>query len=238
MCGLWSEHWQADPPPLQPLQQCWQHSYVYFPNTNSGYDAEHVHSTSLVDHGEVCSECNLSCKTDVWSWPLYCSSVSGSWQSSYSLCHLYVEQQLFFSDTQRVLYHEVSCWTSSVQYERVRAITPNLTRLLPIHTWDLVTLTSHMTPGRENSPIWKFSLRGVLTFVASDLDINGCVLSYFEGTANVHCYTSCTLTTLHCSKVSFLQYCQMKRYNKIFTKMWGVYSLLWDTVNWKWFLVT
>ncbi len=25
-------------------------------------------------------------------------------------------------------------------------------------------------------PIWTFSLRGVLTFVASDLDINGCVL--------------------------------------------------------------
>ncbi len=49
------------PPPLQPLQQCWQHSYVYFPNTTSGYDAEHVHSTSLVDHGEACSEWNLSC---------------------------------------------------------------------------------------------------------------------------------------------------------------------------------
>ncbi len=41
--------------------------------------------------------------------------------------------------------------------------------------------------------------------MASGLDINGCVLSYFERTANLHCYTSCTLTTLHCSKVSFLQ---------------------------------
>ncbi len=80
-------------------------------------------------------------------------------------------------------------------------------------------------------PIWTFSLRGVLTFVASGLDINVCVLSYFEGTANVHCYTSCTLTTLHCSKVSFLQCFHMKRCNKIFTKMWGVYSLLWDTVD-------
>ncbi len=70
-------------------------------------------------------------------------------------------------------------------------------------------------------PIWTFSLRGVLTFVASGLDINGCVLSCFEETANVHCYTSCTLTTLHCSKVSFLQCCHMKRYNKIFTKIWG-----------------
>ncbi len=55
------------------------------------------------------------------------------------------------------------------------------------------------------------------------VDINGCVLSYFEGTTNLHCYTSCTLTTLHCSKVLFLQCCHMKKYNKIFTKMWGVY---------------
>ncbi len=44
-------------------------------------------------------------------------------------------------------------------------------------------------------PIWTFSLRGVLTFVASGLDINGCVSRYFEGTANLHCYTSYTLTT-------------------------------------------
>ncbi len=68
-------------------------------------------------------------------------------------------------------------------------------------------------------PIWSFSLRGVITFVASGLDINGCVLSYIEGAAHLHCYTSCTLTTLHCSKVSFLQCCHMKIYNKIFTKM-------------------
>ncbi len=74
-------------------------------------------------------------------------------------------------------------------------------------------------------PIWTFSLMGVLTFVA-----NGCVLSCFEGTANVHCYTSCTLTTLHCSKVSFLQCRHMKRYNKIYAKMWGLYSPPWDTV--------
>ncbi len=44
-----------------------------------------------------------------------------------------------------------------------------------------------------------FPFRGALTFVASSLDINCCVLSYFEGTANLHCYTSCTLTTLYCS---------------------------------------
>ncbi len=34
--------------------------------------------------------------------------------------------------------------------------------------------------------IWTISL----TFVASGLDINGCVLSYFVGTADVHCFTS------------------------------------------------
>ncbi len=38
-------------------------------------------------------------------------------------------------------------------------------------------------------PIWTFPLRGVLTFVASGLDINGCVLSYFEGTANLLKFT-------------------------------------------------
>ncbi len=68
-------------------------------------------------------------------------------------------------------------------------------------------------------PILTFSLKGLLTFVASGLDFNGCVLSYFEVTANVPCYTSCTLTTLLCSKVSFLQCCHMKIYNKMFTKM-------------------
>ncbi len=82
--------------------------------------------------------------------------------------------------------------------------------------WKIMVATQNIHTLR---PIWTFSLRGVLTFVASSLDINGCVLSYFEGTANLHCYTSCTLTTLHCSKVSFLQCCHMKRYNKIFTKM-------------------
>ncbi len=56
----------------------------------------------------------------------------------------------FFQILRGFFCHEVPCWTSSDQYERVRAITPNLTHLLPIHTWDLVTLTSHMTPGREN----------------------------------------------------------------------------------------
>ncbi len=63
-----------------------------------------------------------------------------------SLCYA----TIICSYPQRVLCHEVPCWPSSDQYERVRAITPNLTHLLTIHTRDLVTLTNHMTPGSEN----------------------------------------------------------------------------------------
>ncbi len=44
------------------------------------------------------------------------------------------------------------------------------------------------------------------------LAINGYILSYFEGKINLHCYISCTQTTFHCVKVSFCQYCPMKRY--------------------------
>ncbi len=50
----------------------------------------------------------------------------------------------FFHILKRVLCHVELPVTS------MRAITPNLTHLLPIHNWDLVKLTSHMTPGREN----------------------------------------------------------------------------------------
>ncbi len=75
----------------------------------------------------------LSGSCPVWSWPPCCSSVSGSWQSSYSLRHLYVEQQFFFSDSQRVLCHEVPCWTSSDQFEKVRVIKPNLTPAPHLH---------------------------------------------------------------------------------------------------------
>jgi len=60
-------------------------------------------------------------------------------------------------------------------------------------------------------------------FVASDLDIDGCVLSYFEGTSLLHCYTSCTLTNLHCNKVSILQGCHMK-ISKTLCKMYSLYN--------------
>ncbi len=77
VCGVWSEHWQADLPLLQPLKQCWQHSCVYFLKPASAPDAQHKDSTSLIDPCEVCSEWNLSWKTSVWPWPLYCNSVPG-----------------------------------------------------------------------------------------------------------------------------------------------------------------
>ncbi len=58
------------------------------------------------------------------------------------------------------------------------------------HCWKIMVATQNID---TLGPIWTFPLRGVLTFVASGLDINGCLLSYFEGTANLHCHTSCTL---------------------------------------------
>ncbi len=61
VCGIWSDHWQADPPPISTSAAILAALIPYFPNTTSGYDAEHVHSTPLVDHGEACSKWNLSC---------------------------------------------------------------------------------------------------------------------------------------------------------------------------------
>ncbi len=134
--------------PLQPLQQCWQHSCVYFPNTTSGYDAEHVPSTSLGRswRGLFWVEPVLLIRCMILTTMLQLSFRAIVLQPTSSLCRA----TTLFSHHQRVVCHEVPCWTSSDQYERVRAITPNLTHLLPIHTWDLATLTSHMTPGREN----------------------------------------------------------------------------------------
>ncbi len=213
--AVWSEHWQADPPPpLQPLQQCWQHSYVYFPNTTSGYDTEHMHSTSLVDHGEAVLSGTCHVKPLYGSWPLCCSLVSGSWQSSYSPSHLYVEQQLFFFRSSEsslpwgaMLNFQWTVWES--ESDNTKFNTPARVR------WHRGEKIANL------GPIFTFSLGGILTFVASGLDINGCVLCNFEGTANLHCYTRCTLTTLHCSKVSVLQCCHMKIYNKHLQKCEG-----------------
>ncbi len=80
------------------------------------------------------------------------------------------------------------------------------------------------------NPIWTFSLRGVLTFVASSLDINGCVLSYFEGLQIYTVLQAVLHSLLYIVAKCNFKCCHMKIYNKIFTKMWGVYSLLWGNV--------
>ncbi len=62
--------------------------------------------------------------------PLYglchCAAAQFQCLGNLLIAYLYVEKHKFFSDPLRVLCHEVPCWTSSDQYERVRAITPNL----------------------------------------------------------------------------------------------------------------
>ena len=75
--------------------------------------------------------------------------------------------------------------------------------------WTIMVVTQNID---TLGPVWTFSRRGVLTYVASNLDINGCIFSYFEHTINLSCYKICRLTTLHCVKVSFPQCCPMKRY--------------------------
>ncbi len=162
----------------------------------------------------------------------------------YSISCLYVEQQLFFFRSSEsyllwgvMLNFQWPVWES--ESDNTKFNTPvSHSHLRPCNTNE-----SHDTGERKwlIGPNLDISLRGLLTFVASGLNINDCVLSYFEGAATLYCYTSCTLTTLHCytsctlttlhiSKVSFLQCCHMKIYNTIFRTMWAVYSLLWDTV--------
>ncbi len=97
MCGVWSEHWQANPPPLQPLQQCWQHSYVC--SQTQPLDMTLSTCTQLL-WSTMARPVLSEAWTAVWSWPPCYISVSGFWQFSYSLRHLYVEQQLSFSDPQ------------------------------------------------------------------------------------------------------------------------------------------
>ncbi len=60
VCGIWSEHWQANLPLLRPLKQCWQHSCVCFFQPASVPDAQHKDSTYLIDPFEACSEWNPS----------------------------------------------------------------------------------------------------------------------------------------------------------------------------------
>jgi len=49
-----------------------------------------------------------------------------------------------------------------------------------------------------------------------------------QRTVNIFCYTSTTMTTLKFNyiQVSFLYYCPLRRFTKMFAEMWEVYSLL------------
>ncbi len=49
------------------------------------------------------------------------------------------------------------------------------------HCWKIMVATKNID---TLGPIWTFTLRDVLTFVASVLDMYCCALSYFEGTVN------------------------------------------------------
>ncbi len=110
-----------------------------------------------------------------------------------------------FVDTSPPGYLDVDVWVLPALLQR----NPVATCEVQVNSM-LKRVKSVLVNNGGHTKYWHFgpnldiSLRGVLTFVASGLDINGCVLSYFEGTANLHCYTSCTLTTLYCSKVSFV----------------------------------
>ncbi len=109
MRGVWSEHWQADLPILQPLKQCWQHSCDYFLKPASASDAQHKDSTSLIDPCEACSEWNPSWETSVWPWPLYCNSVPGCYWTSYSLGHLCGEPKYGCAGSHITLQPKTGC---------------------------------------------------------------------------------------------------------------------------------
>ncbi len=126
VCGVWSEHWQADLPLLQPLKQCWQHSCICFLKPASAPDAQHKDSTSLIDPcGPVLSETRLG-------KPLYDSGhctvtqFQAVYRTSYRLGHLCGEQQ---SNSQILReFFAMRCHVEYpvVQYERIVLKAPNL----------------------------------------------------------------------------------------------------------------
>ncbi len=75
-------------------------------------------------------------------------------------------------------------------------------------------------------PIWTFSLRGVLTFVASGLDINGCV-ELFWGRQQIYTVIQAEHSLLYIvAKWHFFNVVTWKDIIKYLQKMWGVYSLI------------
>ncbi len=81
-------------------------------------------------------------------------------------------------------------------------------------------------------PIWTFSLRTVLTFVASGLDVNGCVLSYFEGIANLHCYRAVDSLLYIVAKCHFFSVFHIKNVRGVLTSVrYCIYRIEMNKLN-------
>ncbi len=94
---------------------------------------------------------------------IFGASSNGRWRSARSL-----------TSTSSVM----SSWRSGrgLQWQPVNLWTPCPRGLR--QCWKIMVATQNID---TLGPIWTFSLRGVLTFVASDLDINGCVWVILRG---------------------------------------------------------
>ncbi len=86
VCGVWSEHWQADPPTPSTSAAMLAALIRLFPKHNL-WIRRWAHTLNFFGR---------PWRGLFWVEPLLLNSVSGSWQSSYSLHHLYVKQQFFF----------------------------------------------------------------------------------------------------------------------------------------------
>ncbi len=133
------------PHPFQPLQQCWQHSYPI--SQTQPLDMTLSMCTQLLWSTMARPVLSGTCPVK----PLYDLGHRAAAQFQ-GLGNLLIAYAIFmYSNTYFFqILRKFFAMRCHVELP-VRAITPNLTHLLPIHTWDLVTLTSHMTLGRENS---------------------------------------------------------------------------------------
>ncbi len=141
------------------------------------------------------------------------ASSNGRWRSARSL-----------TSTSSVM----SSWRSwiGLQWQPVKLWWTSCPRGLR-QCWKIIAATQNID---TLGPIWTFSLKGVLTFVASSSDINGCVLSYFEGQQIYTVIQAVHLILYIVAKCNFFSAVTWKDMIKYLQKMCGVYSLLWDTV--------
>ncbi len=86
-------------------------------------------------------------------------------------------------------------------HDLLQYVTVHVAFMVPLMNCSSPVLAALMQPQTMTLPPPCLTIGKTNLSEASGLDINGSVLSYFDGTANVHFYTNFTLTTLHCSKV-------------------------------------